>query len=180
MDASGEVIGNTPDITVCPSGDETYTARAAYLNCDGAITVVEDDVLITTSNPFTLSLGEDQQTCDNTPILLTANTDGTPGLSYEWFYNSVSQGPSTLGDNTFSANSPNSGIYSVEVFDPADITCVLSDEVNITFNNQPIANQPDDLYQCDNGINTGIFDLTQNDTVVLGTQLPEDFIHYLS
>ena len=85
LDASGEVIGNTPDITVCPSGDETYTARAAYLNCDGAITVVEDDVLITTSNPFTLSLGEDQQTCDNTPILLTANTDGTPGLSYEWF-----------------------------------------------------------------------------------------------
>ena len=175
LDASGEVIGNTPDITVCPSGDETYTARAAYLNCDGAITVVEDDVLITTSNPFTLSLGEDQQTCDNTPILLTANTDGTPGLSYEWFYNSVSQGPSTLGDNTFSANSPNSGIYSVEVFDPADITCVLSDEVNITFNNQPVANQPDDLYQCDNGINAGVFDLTQNDTVVLGTQLPEDY-----
>ena len=176
LNSAGEVIGSTPDITVCPSGDETYTARAAYLNCDGAITVVEDDVLITTSNPFTLDLGEDQQTCDTTSIVLTADTDGTPGLSYEWFYNAVSQGPSTIGDDTFTVTFPNSGVYSVAVFDPADITCVLTDESTIVFNNQPIANTPDDLYQCDNGINTGIFDLTQNDPVVLGTQLPEDFI----
>ena len=158
LDAAGVVIGNTPDITVCPSEAEVYTARASYLNCDGAITVVEDDVLITTSNPFTLELGEDQQTCDATAILLTADTDGIPGLSYQWFYNTVSQGPSTVGDDTFIVNFPNSGVYTVEVFDPADITCILSDEINIIFNNQPIANAPDDLFQCDNGINNGIFD----------------------
>ena len=175
LDASGSVIGNTPDITVCPTEEQVYTARASYLNCDGAITVVEDDVLITTSNPFTLDLGDDQQTCDASAVLLTAATDGTPNLSYEWFYNTVSQGPSTVGDDTFSVNFPNSGVYTVEVFDPADITCILSDEINITFNNQPIANTPDDLFQCDNGTNTGIFDLTVNDAVVLGTQVPTDF-----
>ena len=175
LDASGGVIGNTPDITVCPSEEQVYTARASYLNCDGAITVVEDDVLITTSNPFTLDLGDDQQTCDATTVLLTADTDGTPGLSYEWFYNTVSQGPSTIGDDTFTVNFPNSGVYTVEVFDPADTTCILSDEINIAFNNQPVANQPDDLFQCDNGINTGIFDLTVNDAVVLGGQIPADF-----
>ena len=175
LDASGGVIGNTPDITVCPSEEQVYTARASYLNCDGAITVVEDDVLITTSNPFTLDLGDDQQTCDATAVLLTADTDGTPGLSYEWFYNTVSQGPSTIGDDTFTVNFPNSGVYTVEVFDPADTTCILSDEINIAFNNQPVANQPDDLFQCDNGINTGIFDLTVNDAVVLGGQIPADF-----
>ncbi|MDA9310353.1 T9SS type B sorting domain-containing protein, partial [Flavobacteriaceae bacterium] len=175
LDASGSVIGNTPDITVCPSEEQVYTARASYLNCDGAITVVEDDVLITTSNPFTLDLGDDQQTCDASAVLLTADTDGTPGLSYEWFYNTVSQGPSTVGDDTFSVNFPNSGVYTVEVFDPADITCILSDEINITFNNQPIANTPDDLFQCDNGINTGVFDLTVNDAIVLGAQIPADF-----
>ncbi|MDB9964834.1 T9SS type B sorting domain-containing protein [Flavobacteriaceae bacterium] len=175
LDASGSVIGNTPDITVCPSEEQVYTARASYLNCDGAITVVEDDVLITTSNPFTLDLGDDQQTCDASAVLLTADTDGTPGLSYEWFYNTVSQGPSTVGDDTFTVNFPNSGVYTVEVFDPADITCILSDEINITFNNQPIANTPDDLFQCDNGINTGIFDLTVNDAIVLGAQIPADF-----
>ena len=131
LDASGSVIGNTPDITVCPSEEQVYTARASYLNCDGAITVVEDDVLITTSNPFTLDLGDDQQTCDASAVLLTADTDGTPNLSYEWFYNTVSQGPSTVGDDTFSVNFPNSGVYTVEVFDPADITCILSDEITL-------------------------------------------------
>ena len=51
----------------------------------------------------------------------------------------------------------------------------MSDEINITFNNQPIANTPDDLFQCDNGTNTGVFDLTVNDAVVLGAQVPTDF-----
>ena len=38
-----------------------------------------------------------------------------------------------------------------------------------------MANQPLDLFQCDNGINTGIFDLTVNDAVVLGAQDPDVF-----
>jgi len=175
LDASGTVIGDTPTINVCPSGTQTYTARATYLNCDGEITIATDDVVITTSNPFSLDLGEDQQTCTTDGIVLTADTAGTSGLSYQWFFNAVSQGPSTVGDNQFTANSPNSGTYTVEVFDPADITCVLSDEILISFNTQPIANAPDDLFQCDNGVNTGVFDLTVNDPIILGTQIPIDF-----
>ncbi|MFT4943280.1 MAG: hypothetical protein ACI8RH_001020, partial [Flavobacteriales bacterium] len=176
LDDAGTIIANTPTVSVCPSGTETYTARATYLNCDGEITIVSDDVVITTSSPFSLDLGSDQETCTTNGIVLTADTAGTAGLSYEWFYNAVSQGPSTVGDDSFTVTFPNSGFYTVEVFDPADTTCVLSDEINVTFNNQPIANVPDDLFQCDNGTNTGLFDLTLNDAVVLGAQIPTDFI----
>ncbi|MGK0385793.1 MAG: hypothetical protein ACI849_000398, partial [Patiriisocius sp.] len=176
LDSAGTVVGNTTILNVCPSATETYTARASYLNCDGVITVVTDDVVITTSNPFTVDLGPDQASCTPDPIILTADTAGTPGLSYEWFFNTISQGPSTIGDDMFTVNSPNTGAYTVEVFDPADTTCVLIDEVIINFNNQPIANQPNDLFQCDDGVNTGIFDLTVNDAVVLGAQDPADFV----
>ena len=99
--------------------------------------------------PVSVDLGLDQDTCTTDDIVLTANTAGAPGLSYQWFYNAVSQGPSTVGDDNFTVSSPNSGTYSVEVFNPVDLTCVASDEVLITYNLQPIANTPNDLFQCD-------------------------------
>ena len=125
--------------------------------------------------PISVSLGEDIETCSTDDIILTADTAGAVGLSYQWFYNAVSQGPSTLGDDNFTVTFPNSGTYSVEVFNTLDATCIVTDQVEVTYNNQPIANQPDDLFQCDNGINTGIFDLTVNDAIVLGAQIPADF-----
>ncbi|QNJ98117.1 T9SS type B sorting domain-containing protein [Constantimarinum furrinae] len=38
-----------------------------------------------------------------------------------------------------------------------------------------IASPPNNLVQCDDGINTGVFDLTVNDAVVLGAQDPAEF-----
>ncbi|MGJ8667409.1 MAG: hypothetical protein ACSHW7_13655, partial [Patiriisocius sp.] len=177
VDAAGTVIATTPTITVSPPGPTVYTARVTYTNtCNGEVVVLEDDVLVTPLAPFTVDLGLDIETCNNADILLTADTMGMSGLSYEWFYGGASQGPSTINDNTFTAAFPNSGTYSVTVFDPADPTCQITDSVEITFNLQPIiANPPMDLFQCDDGTGTGIFDLTVNDLVVLGAQDPLEF-----
>ena len=120
LDSTGAVVGSTPTISVCPADTEIYTARASYLNCDGQVTVVTDDVTVTTSEIINVDLGLDQETCTTDDILLTADTAGAVGLFYQWFFNGVSQGPSTIDDSTFTVTAPNSGTYSVEVFNALD------------------------------------------------------------
>ena len=126
--------------------------------------------------PISVDLGLDQDTCTTDDITLTADTGGAVGLSYQWFFNGVSQGPSTIDDTTFTVTAPNSGTYSVEVFNALDTTCIVTDQVEVLYKNQPIANTPNDLFQCDDGVNAGIFDLTVNDLVVLGGQAPTDYV----
>lgn len=174
-DSLGNFLGDTPTINVCPTGTETYEARVEWTNtCNGDVVTLSDFVDVIPVAPFVIDLGLDIETCDSADIILDADP-GTPGLSYEWFYNAISQGPSTIGDSTFTVTAPNSGVYSVETFDPVDPACIVGDAKLITYLLQPVANQPDDLFQCDDGINTGIFDLTVNDAVVLGGQNPADF-----
>ena len=176
LDSTGTIVGSSPTLSVCPADTEIYTARASYLNCDGQVTVVTDDVTVTTSDIINVDLGLDQDTCTTDDILLTANTTGAVGLFYQWFFNGVSQGPSTIDDTTFTVTAPNSGTYSVEVFNSLDTSCIGIDSVEVLYKDQPIANEPNDLFQCDDGVNTGIFDLTVNDAVVLGAQAPTDYV----
>ncbi|MAZ73854.1 MAG: hypothetical protein CMC70_11990, partial [Flavobacteriaceae bacterium] len=176
LDDTGAVIGTTPTLNVCTTQPvETFTARVTYTNtCNGDIVILEDTVDVFQNASFTIDLGPDIETCDPLDIVLDANPSQL-GLSYEWFYNAVSQGPSTIDDNTFTVTFPNSGTYSVEVFDPADPTCVITDVVEVTYLDQPvIANPAEDLFQCDDGVNTGVFDLTVNNPVILGGQNPGD------
>ena len=174
-DQFGTFLGNTPTINVCPSGTETYEARVTWTNtCNGETVTLSDFVQVSQVAPFTVDLGPDISTCNSNNFLLDADP-GISGLSYEWFFNGISQGPSTINDSTYLVTSPNSGNYSVEVFNPADPTCVVSDDIDIEYLMQPVANPADDLFQCDDGTNTGIFDLTVNDPVVLGAQNPADF-----
>ena len=172
LDSTGVIVGTNTTINVCPSQTETYTASASYLNCDGVITLVTDDVTVTISSSISVDLGLDQDTCTTDDITLTADTGGAVGLSYQWFFNGVSQGPSTIDDTTFTVTAPNSGTYSVEVFNALDTTCIVTDQVEVLYKDQPVANAPNDLFQCDDGVNAGIFDLTVNDAVVLGAQVP--------
>ncbi|MCH2490690.1 MAG: hypothetical protein MK211_11125, partial [Flavobacteriales bacterium] len=175
LDSTGTVIGTSPTLNVCVSGTETFTARVTYTNtCNGDVVVLTDDVNVSSVAPFSVDLGPDIDTCDDSDIVLNADA-GMPGISYEWFYNGVSQGPSTIDDFTFTVTAPNSGTYTVEAFDPADPTCLISDSIEINFFPQPVANQPDDLFQCDDGTNMGIFDLTLNNPVVLGAQNSAQF-----
>ena len=47
---------------------------------------------------------------------------------------------------------------------------------NVIFHVPPvIAAPPEDLFECDDGVNPGVFDLTQNDAVILGGQNPADY-----
>ena len=76
LDSAGTVISTNAIHTVCPTSDETYTARVTYTNCDGVVTVVEDDVLVTVQaeDPtFTLN-----PTCDGA----TATVTGVPGGTF--------------------------------------------------------------------------------------------------
>ncbi|MBT8275819.1 MAG: hypothetical protein KJO39_06740, partial [Bacteroidia bacterium] len=174
-DALGNFISNSPTINVCVSGTETFEARVTWTNtCNGETVTLSDFVEVTSNAPFTVDLGPDITTCSSGDIILDADP-GIPDLSYEWFFNGVSQGPSTINDNTFTVIAPNSGNYSVEVFDPVDPTCITGDAILIDFLPQPIANTAVDLFICDDGVNMGIFDLTLNDANVLGGQNPADF-----
>ncbi len=143
---------------------------------DGTGTCFATDSFFLNFFPISVDLGLDQDTCTTDDITLTADTGGAVGLSYQWFFNGVSQGPSTIDDTTFTVTAPNSGTYSVEVFNALDTTCIVTDQVEVLYKNQPIANTPNDLFQCDDGVNAGIFDLTVNDLVVLGGQAPTDYV----
>ncbi|MCT8340834.1 hypothetical protein MG296_12270, partial [Flavobacteriaceae bacterium TK19130] len=78
--------------------------------------------------------------------------------------------------NPYTVNVPGATVFvRVERNDNAT-TCYIVDSFDIILNPQPvIASQPIDLFICDDGVNPGIFDLTQNTPIVLGTQDPADF-----
>src|SRR5699024_8924910 len=67
-----------------------------------------------------------------------------------------------------------SGTYSVQ---GTRASCyVASPDFEIYFNPVPVIQEdPIDLYRCNNGVETGIFDLTQNTPVVMGNQDPALF-----
>ncbi|PIV49033.1 MAG: hypothetical protein COS19_10525, partial [Flavobacteriaceae bacterium CG02_land_8_20_14_3_00_34_13] len=175
LDSGGNIIGTTPTLNVCATG--TYTAQVTYTNtCNGDVVILTDDVIVTSSASFTVDLGPDISTCDTTNIVLDASADAPVGAIYEWFFNGVSQGPPSSLNPTFTASAPNSGLYEVEVFDPADPTCAVTDDIVITFFPQPIIASPAiDLFICDDGVTPGVFDLTVNDAIVLGGQNPANF-----
>ncbi|MGK0386133.1 MAG: hypothetical protein ACI849_000740, partial [Patiriisocius sp.] len=68
-----------------------------------------------------------------------------------------------------------SGTYQIEVTSNGS-GCAGADEIVVEFAPVPVANQPDDLFQCDDGTQLGVFDLTVNDAVVIGAQDPALFI----
>jgi len=74
----------------------------------------------------------------------------------------------------FLANVTVSGTYSVIANEGA---CAANDSVEVNFNPQPIIEgEPLDLFQCDDGVDTGVFDLTENEDDILGTQDPALFV----
>ncbi len=170
LDEAGTVVGTTPTINVCPSGTQTYTARVDYLNCNGEVVRVEDTVTVSSNASFSFDLGPDINTCDTDPITLDADT-GATGVSYQWFLDGTPIAGAT-GD-TFDATT--SGTYSCEANDG---TCFVTDTIEVTFFDQPIANEPTDLTICDDD-NDGFaeFDLTLADAEIIAGQ-PDTFVNY--
>ncbi|MFT5236591.1 MAG: hypothetical protein ACI9M9_000178, partial [Flavobacteriaceae bacterium] len=168
LDSTGAVVGTTPTINVCVVGSGVFTAKITYTNtCNGDIVVLTDDVLVTTDATFAVDLGPDIETCSSAPILLDGDA-GVSGVTYQWSLN----GTPIAGamSPTYLVSAPNSGTYSLLV---SDGTCDDIDDVIVTFNPQPlIANQPNDLFLCNDGATPGVFDLTVNEPVILGIQNP--------
>ncbi len=131
-DNDGNLISTDATINVCEPG--TYIAQVVYTNtCNNETYIVTDEVVVTNSQPFEINIGDDVETCELEEIILDASDGAPTGAIYEWFYNGVSQGAPSAANPTYTVTAPNSGTYKVEVTDPTDPTCVVTDEVEIDF-----------------------------------------------
>ncbi|WP_189342898.1 CARDB domain-containing protein, partial [Ulvibacter litoralis] len=115
-----------------------------------------------------LDLGPNIESCVGMTVTLDTGIID-PNFTFQWFRNGVlisgATGPS-VGVTT-------DGTYTVEAFEGV---CFVSGSIDVHFNPQPIANPPVNLYQCDDGVSTGFFDLTENDDDILGAQDPTLFV----
>ncbi|RMA57017.1 hypothetical protein BXY75_2898, partial [Ulvibacter antarcticus] len=76
--------------------------------------------------------------------------------------------------NPYIVTAPTETIY-VRVESNDSPTCFATDSFVIDILPNPIANQPNDLFICDDGTTPGVFDLTVNTPIVLGAQDPTLF-----
>ncbi len=125
MDADGNVIGTDTTINVCPTEPVTvYTAQAIYTNCNGDVVTVTDDVQVTRTGTFniTLDLGDDVGICDaDSYEIIPEITGDTTGATYLW---------SPGGETTPTITVTTSGTYTLEI---TKDTCTISDSVTVTF-----------------------------------------------
>ncbi|MEP2937135.1 MAG: gliding motility-associated C-terminal domain-containing protein [Gilvibacter sp.] len=170
LDESGTVVGDTATINVCPAGNETYTARVEYLNCNGEVVRVEDTVTVSSNATFSFDLGDDITTCEPGPITLDADS-GVADVTYQWFLDGMAIPGAT--DPTYDATT--SGTYSCEV---TDGECFVQDTIVLMFFEDPVANTPTDLTVCDDD-NDGFaeFMLTDADAEIIAGQ-PDTFVNY--
>lgn len=142
LDEDGNEIGTEDTITVCPTEDVTvYTAQAVYTNCNGDVVTVTDDVQVTISGTFdvTLDLGPDVVLCTSTPYeIIPVTTGDITGATYLW---------SPGGETTPTITVTDSGTYTLEISKDG---CTVSDSVDIIFGDQIdlTTNLPADIQLC--------------------------------
>ena len=129
LDDMGNVLSTDASFEVCPTdASTTYTAQVTYTNCNGDITIVTDDVTVTTNSPFTVDLGPDVNQCEgDADVNLDATTAG--GTTYQWSLDGVDLVGET--NPTLTVISPNSGNYLVTVTDATG--CIDTDAVLINY-----------------------------------------------
>ena len=129
LDDMGNVLSTDASFEVCPTdASTTYTAQVTYTNCNGDITIVTDDVTVTTNSPFTVDLGPDVNQCEgDADVNLDATTAGA--TTYQWSLDGVDLVGET--NPTLTVISPNSGNYLVTVTDATG--CIDTDAVLINY-----------------------------------------------
>ncbi|WP_121667752.1 PKD domain-containing protein, partial [Mesonia aquimarina] len=175
-DQNGNEVTTENSFEVCPTDPVNYTARATYTNCNGDVVVAETNVSVEREMPYTVSLGEDQEVCDENVDSITLNVElnsddlQISDLNYQWFLD----GDIISGETAPSITVNESGIYTVETQE-INGSCEASDNVVITFYETPeVANTPDLINYCYvDGLEE--VDLTQNTSLVLGAQDSNDF-----
>ncbi len=176
-DDTGVNIGTANTVNVCPSSDTVYTAEVVYTNCNGNVTTVTDDVLVTTAIPFSVDLGPDQNLCEGDPDVVLNADIGSGTVTYQWALNGTDIAGET--NPTYTVTSPNSGTYSVTVVDQG---CNIIDDVVVTFITVPIANPITDYLLCDDAVVDGFteFDLSVKDAEIIGAQVGITVSYHLS
>ncbi|WP_432412670.1 T9SS type B sorting domain-containing protein [Rasiella sp. SM2506] len=113
-------------------------------------------------------LGDDIDSCIGLTVTLDTGVVD-PAFSFEWYFNGVL----IVGENDPTLDVTVNGTYRAVV---TQGLCTAIDSVDVFFNVQPVIENPAiDLFQCNANGDTGFFDLTQNDPIVLGGQDPADF-----
>ena len=110
--------------------------------------------------------------CAGSNVILDAGVTDPP-FNIQWYLGAFPGEVAIPGATNSTLTVTTAGIYSVRAVD--GLCRVNSNEVTISFNPQPVANPPVDLFQCDFGATAGVFDLTVNDANILGTQDPSLF-----
>ncbi|MDB4591068.1 T9SS type B sorting domain-containing protein [Flavobacteriaceae bacterium] len=167
-------IDNIENFTI-PNGQpgEVYVLLITnYSDDPGFIQLVQTNTGDTGAGDTDCSIISSTEGCEGDTITLDGTTAGA--TNYIWEYDDGLGGGfieifNGIGFPTIDVT--NSGIYQVTVA-PTNITIPF----DIIFHPNPIVDTPPgNLFQCDDGTNTGVFDLTINTTVVLGPQNPADF-----
>ena len=113
-----------------------------------------------------ITIADGNAVCEDEIIVLDTSA---PNVDHVWYKDGFVI-PGETG-STLVVTEP--GLYTTQIiFSP---TCIIDDEILIEFLPKPVvANEPDDLSACSTTA-MAIFDLTLNDSVVLGNQSPADF-----
>lgn len=138
LDAAGNTLSTDPNLTVCPIGSEVYTAKVTYTSCNGDIVVVTDDVTVSSTAPFTVSVGPDISTCTENSAVLTAELTNLDPANAIFLWNT--------GETTQSITVTQSGTYFVDVTGPD--SCTIRDTVEVAFDSGPIIELGDDISSC--------------------------------
>ena len=167
-------IDNIENFTI-PNGQpgEVYVLLITnYSDDPGFIQLVQTNTGDTGAGNTDCSIISSTEGCEGDTITLDGTTTGA--TNYIWEYDDGLGGGfieifNGIGFPTIDVT--DSGFYQVTVA-PTNITIPF----DIIFHPNPIVEaSPEDRFQCDDGTNTGVFDLTLNTPVVLGTQNPADF-----
>ncbi len=113
-------------------------------------------------------LGPPIAACENDTVILDGTTSGA--LSYSWFVDSGSGFTQIIGENGPTYEVSASANYRVEVVRPVEN--IISD-VQVFFSTMPVANGVTNDASC-SGL--AVYDLSQKDSEVLGTQSPSEFL----
>ena len=173
LTAVGDVIpGNGYNIKLVIA-DETDSAYDAAVFLEGG----SFNIGVNLGPDVTIEAGT--ALCEGETLEIGLSGLGGPisGSTYQWFvFNPVTMVFDIIpGETNATLDVTVSGTYQIEVTND-DSGCSGTDDIVVEFAPVPIANPPSNIFQCDDGSQMGLFDLTINDPLVLGTQDPLLFV----